>query len=217
MKKSVLFTTKCWKNDWYKFLGNAFERKWQSCQYPFDKKWLMLNNDVPEEAMDNFRADRIINVPAYADEVLDFFNLKREDFKGGFWYSIAELAELYFARDFDYLCHLSSDSLIVPPKDWITKGIEILKNEPQVSVVSPSSRVNTWHNEKGLDQYFSDQGYLIRVPEFRQKIYNFNKPELPDYPRHGGNSFEKKVAQYLINTNHFRRILDDVWLEHPAY
>jgi len=213
VKPKILFATKVWGGDFAKFLSGAFDRKWQSCCYPFTHKWLFINNGVP----DNASFDAItVKVSDYENKVLKFFNLTKDDFKGGYYYSIEELTELYLADEFDYLCHLSSDSIITPKGDWITPGIKILENEPNVSVVSPFSECNKW-DRKDYDNYFSDQGYLIRVKEFRQQIYNYRKPELPDYPPQSGETFEKRVAQYLINNNKKRRILYEFYLAHPQY
>ncbi len=210
----VLFTTKTWKEDYTKFLSGAFKRK--VLNYSFSERWLMLNNEVPKEVEFN-QPYRVIEVAKHAKQTLEFFNLTKEDFKGGYWYSIAELVCLYLAKDFDYLVWVQGDCLMEDSKGFVEKAIKILENKPHISVVSPTSEVNTWHNDLNLDQFFSDQCFVVRVKEFRQPIYNYNTPKLNQFPSHGGNSFERLAARYLHNNSKFRRILNEYHLFHPAY
>jgi hypothetical protein len=201
----TLFTTKCWQKDYLKYLKGEFDRKTPS--FPFDEKILFLNNGVPSLPF----PCKTVDVIPLIDEVLEFFDLKDSDFQGGFWYSIEELTELYVAKDFDYICHYASDCS--GGGQWVHDALTVLELEKDVSVVSPRSEVNTWHDRAGYDQFFSDQCYLIRVNEFRQRIYDY-PGTIPDYPEHGGNSFEHRVAKYLRANNKYRKILDAYWYDH---
>jgi len=213
-KPSVAFATKCWAGDFHKFLAGEFDRKADSCQYPFDEKWLMLNNEVPEGAFKDFKG-KTIDVLKEQAETLEFFDLTESDFKtdkgNGYWYSIAELTAIRLAEGFDYLCWVQSDCIIEPASDWITRGIEILEENPLISIISPGSKVNTYGE---IDAECSDQAFLIRVPEFRKRIYNYTEPNQDNYPSYGGQSFEYKVGQYLKNTGQRRMILYEHNLEH---
>ena len=51
---------------------------------------------------------------------------------------------------------------------------------------------------------FSDQMYLIRTADFKQRIYEYYDKASERYPRHGGESFEKKVDSWM-RQNHFLR------------
>jgi hypothetical protein len=211
----VLFATKCWGGDYTKFLSGTFKRKIP--RYPFTECWLFLNNAVPSKAFRGFSADKIIEVDDYAERTLNFFKLDKKDFNGGYVYSIAELVCLYLAKSFDYLCWIQGDCLMEDSVGFVGKSIKVLEKKPHISIVSPRSEVNTWHNDLGLDQFCSDQGFVVRIKEFRQPIYNYKMPTLNQYPSHGGNSFERLVGRYLRNNNKFRRILNEYYLFHPAY
>lgn len=200
----VLFCSKTYFGDYHKFLSGAFDRKVPP--YPFDDKILMLNNGVPEGV--KFPCKTLDVIPLI-DQVLDFYNLKHADIAKGFWYSIAELTAIYYAKDYDYLCWVQGDSLT--EGDWITPGIKILEEDKTVSAISPYSECNTW----GDDWHFSDQSFLIRVKEFRNPIYEVS--DVPDYPEYAGETFEKMCGNYLKKNHLTRKILHDFYQHHPAY
>lgn len=223
---SVSFWTKTWGKDYPQMLSTGYEKKWQSIGYEFDVLGIAINNKVPEGIADGFlgRADIILDVPKMEQAVLDYFYLKEEDFKGGMVYSIAELACIR-ACDTDYLCYVQGDCLTMGmlggkpggSGDWVTEGIEILEENPEIMVVSPASDVNTWHTEFGLDQEFSDQAWLVRTKDFQNDaIYKVPGTD-PNYPEYGGNSFEHMVGKYLKESGHFRKILKNFYAIHPAY
>ena len=211
----TIFATKTWKGDYTKFLSGAFKRKVP--KYGFVQKWLFLNNEVPKNSFNNFKEGKVFEVSKYAQKALEFFNLKKKDFRGGYKYSIAELVCLYLAKGFDYLVWVQGDCLIEETRGFVEKAIRILQDKEYVSAVSPNSEVNTWHKETGLDQFFSDQCFVVRIKEFRGQIYNYKQPKLNEFPKHGGDSFERLVARYFRNNNKFRRILNEYYLYHKAY
>lgn len=215
--ETVLFATKCWTGDWKKFLGGVFEKKSKLLDFNFNDKWLMLTPSVPKEAKSpSIYPCKAIDVENYEEEVKSFFKVKEEDFNGGYKYSIGELTAIYLAKDFDYLCYIQGD-VMPEPGDWITPGIKILKEKNNISVVSPLSECNTWHDRDGLDQFFSDQAFLVKVNEFRQPIYSYKTPVIGEYPPHGGDSFERLAARYLRNNNKYRMILKEYYVHHPQY
>ncbi len=122
----VLFSTKTWEGDWQKIVSGGFTRKVLAASYPFDSRLLVVNNTKQPRGIFEGFSDDVIFVEDLKDKTLAFFGLKEEDFKGGYYYSIAELAELQYAfgQDYDYLVHYASDT-ISTPGDWVSKGIEI--------------------------------------------------------------------------------------------
>src|SRR5574344_2438379 len=58
----------------------------------------------------------------------------------------------------------------------------------------------------GLSYGFSDQCYLIRVDEFKRRIYNFKNEASERYPKYGGELFEKRVDAYLRDNRRLRAI-----------
>lgn len=198
----VLFATKCWEKDWQKMLAGGFDRKVESCQYPFDASLLIINNGISNEGID-------------ALQEAFFFTSKVKNFSNP--YADAELLAVEKAIRYDYLCYVQGDCLISPASDWVTPAIKTLEENPHISVVSPASDCNTWHDPKThLDQFFSDHAFLIRVSEFRKPIYD-TEGVIPEFPPHGGQSFEHMAAKYLRKAGKYRYIMEDVWVNHPAY
>ncbi len=64
---------------------------------------------------------------------------------------------------------------------------------------------------------FSDHCYLIRPKDFIYEDFRLEEPELPEYPEHGGESFERRMARILHANNKKRYILTDFHYAHPGY
>jgi hypothetical protein len=223
-EKTVTFETKCYYNDW-EFLvkKNLISKMISNCNYNFSNRRLFLNNfdDYKEikHHVDNLIKNNIIDeyfiVSDYAEEAMKFFNLDKDGFKGGYYYSIAELVSIYLCKT-DFLLHFSSDAILQNDckVNWIESAIEVLHNNEDVVIANP-----TWdfkYNEaksesisEDADWYFSygfsDQCYLVKTDDFRQDIYNEINPLSERYPKYGGELFEKRVDSYIRN-HHLKRI-----------
>ena len=144
----------------------------------------------------------------HAEKVLEHFNLTKESFQKGYYYSIAELTGIYLCQS-PYLLHFSSDAFM-GKKDynWIKQALEQLSTKEDVAVANP-----TWNckfeeakNEsfEETDQFyvgygFSDQCYLVKTELFKQQIYSTQHPDSERYPLYGGELFEKRVDSYMRN------------------
>jgi hypothetical protein len=200
-------------------IGNSYfyegylEQKILNCNYKFDKKILYINNvedlDLVKKEADKLVSKSLIDsyyvVEEYADRVLKYFNIEEESFKGGYYYSIAELTSIYLC-DTEYLLHFSSDSY--PNKnlnyDWIDKGIKLLKEDSKVVVVNPGwyfedAATDTDSREWSYEKGFSDQAYLIETAFFKRPIYNEYHPASDRFPEYGGELFEKRVDSFIQN------------------
>lgn len=201
-------------------LAGGFDRKVEACNYPFDDKMIILNNaEYPDRIIDQL--EELTENATYAQ---DLKHAIARDFKvhDPNVYALSELVAIWIARSdpetdwHDYLVYVQGDC--ITQGDWIKKGIKILEENPDVSVVSPASEVNTWHDPvTKKDHYMSDQAWLVRVEEFRNpEVYQYSlkMPQDPDYPDYGGNSFEHMVGQYLKATGKYRYIVEDAWTIH---
>ncbi len=219
----VTFETKVWEQDWkYILTGDYLDKMITNCNYIFEKKNLMINNVNDREKVAKYAEikknqgiiDNYYFVEDYADEVLLHFGIKKEDFLGGYYYSIAELVGIYLCTT-KYLLHFSSDSFISfnNSKVWIENAIEIFNKRNDIIVANP-----TWNYSfveakeesfETLERFylgsgFSDQCYLIKTDIFKKKIYEEKNIESNRYPKYGGELFEKRVDSYMKNNNLFR-------------
>lgn len=218
----LTFETKCYENDWEFILkGSYLQRMIERCNYPFTQRVVMINNVQNKKRVCAY-ADKKIRegiidayyiVDDYAKNALEFFDIEASSFRGGYYYSIAELVSIYLCET-EYLLHFSGDSF--PDNGhstWISDAIQILSNRPEIVVANAN-----WDKEfllaeeesfDSLDDFFlghgfSDQCYLIRTNDFRRPIYNEHHALSARYPEYGGELFEKRVDSYMRNHQLYR-------------
>jgi hypothetical protein len=219
----VTFETKVWEKDWeYLLKGDYLDKLIAAHKYEFSKKQIVINNvndralveQYCKQKMEEGIIDCYYVVADLQDEVLAYFDLSRDSFKGGYNYSIAELVGIYKCET-PFLLHYSSDSYFQSTHhNWIDEAIHVMSNQPHIVVANP-----TWNGkfaeakQESFDQLdnfyigygFSDQCYLIKTHYFKNKIYNETHIESQRYPTYGGELFEKRVDAYM-RTMHKHRI-----------
>ena len=186
------------------------------CNIAFDERVLFINNvsDIDEVRqyadvkIKNNVIDKYYLVDDYADKALDFFNISKNSFKGGYYYSIAELVGIYLCKT-QYLLHFSSDSTLEKNQsDWIEQALAVFSTQKNVLVANPTWDFKYKEAKKEsigeLDDFylgygFSDQCYLIRADDFKKDIYNETHEASNRYPEYGGDLFEKRVDSYMRN------------------
>lgn len=219
----LTFETKIWEKDWRFILqGHYLQTEIERCATNFEDKMLMINN-VNDITAVKKRADvlvakgvidRYIYVADFAQEVMGFFGITKEDFKGGYYYSIAELTSLYLCNT-EFLLHFSGDALMrKDSSNWVNAGMEILRTQPNVTSVNACGN-NDFEGAKTEASYekegflygkgFSDQNYLVHVPTFKQIDFCTQHPDSDlRYPKYGGELFEKRVDAYMQNNGKVR-------------
>lgn len=223
---TVSFETKVWEGDWELILKtNRLKNLIEACNHEFEKKILLINN-VNDLSAALKAADRLvkigviteyINVQEHAKEALDHFELSKQSLGLGYYYSIAELVSLYLSKT-KYLLHFSGDSRIAneSPKNWLETGIKVLESNPRIKVVNLGwDKSGSKEREEKVSETpeywnsigFSDQMYLVRTKDFREKIYNFHHPYSDRYPQYGGELFEKRVDSWLRVHDFYRATL----------
>lgn len=218
----ITFETKIWEKDWeYILKGDYLEKNISANKFKFTKKQIIINNVDNRKLVEKY-CERKINegiidcyysIEDFEKEVLDYFDISKNSFNGGFYYSIAELLGIYKCQT-EFLLHFSGDSYINKNnQNWIEESIKVMRNNPDIVVANP-----TWNNkfheaEKGsfdevenffLGYGFSDQCYLIRKNDFMKKIYNEKNIESERYPKYGGELFEKRIDAYMRNNSKYR-------------
>ncbi len=213
--------TKCWENDWEillttKYLENKFAR---NC-YDFDEKLLFINNvNDPEKVRkyaEKAKSKGVITgyhiVADYADEALKFFDIDKSSFGKGYVYSISELVAIYLCRT-DYLLHFSGDTTLARRSSWIERTLELFERNPKIKTATPlwtvmldlaKAEAIEEDGEFYIGYGFSDQCYLVKVSDFRARIYNETNASSARYPKYGGELFEKRVDAYMRNHGWYR-------------
>jgi hypothetical protein len=218
----VTFEIKVYENDWkYILKGDYLDKIIARCNYPFKRRVLFINNVDNLEEVKKYANKKITDgvldayyvVDGYADKALKYFNIEKESFKGGYYYSISELVSIYLCQT-EYLLHFSSDSFLAESTiNWIDDAIKVFKERDDIIVANP-----TWDFEykeaeeesiSEIDDFyigygFSDQCYLIKSNVFKGQIYNEKNIVSEKYPKYGGELFEKRVDSFMRNQNKFR-------------
>ncbi len=221
-RKTVTFETKCYENDWeYLLKAGRLEKAVGLCRYPFDRVVLHINNVKDPDKVAAYASrllhsgviSDVVRVSDYAGQVLDAFGCDAESFKGGYYYSIAEMTAIYLCKT-DYLLHFSSDTIMANREEWIGSAIGRMEENPEILVANPTWNDKFHRAREGSitedDAFytghgFSDQCYLIAPARFRSPIYNERHPvSQRDFPPYGGESFEKRVDAYMRNHGYLR-------------
>jgi hypothetical protein len=216
MTPTVTLETKCWEGDWKHILEGEWLRLLAERNVcPFSEKILIINN-VKETSVVSRHAERAIQrgwitkyiiVAEHAAEALDFFSVSRESLGIGYPYSIAELVGIFLCRS-DFLLHYAGDCMPAASSDWVSRAVRLMSQDPRVKICNLHPGKNPGGERHGLvdetddfyiDRGFSDQCYLVRTEDFRQRIYNESHPDSARYPRYGGELFEKRVDSWLRN------------------
>lgn len=227
--RTVTFETKCYEKDWRLLFSGHIEKLIEDCDYPFDKKILHINN-VDDVTLVKKEADKLIDkgiidsyivVEPYAEEVLRFFQIDKDSFNGGYYYSITELTAIYLC-DTDYLVHFSGDSSLVHKNgyNWIKDSLDLFEKDEKVICTNPTWMYEDLNFSKDMWRYelgFSDQVYCIITDIFKKPIYNEKNSASERYPKHGGDSFEKRIDSYLRNKDLYRGNHRHVFYKSPLY
>lgn len=212
--RSVTFATNCWEKDWKHILLNSdYLEKHQIAynQYPFCEKLLIINNVDDLEAVKRAAQEKvdagIITRFVVAEDVLEFFGLKRSNFNDWQYYNaLGPLSAIYQAKG-EYLLYLTGDVFLKKPVRWIYRATRYMEKNSIVKVanlawnnrddeVKKESYRRTW-NFWVAKEGFSDQMFLVRTKDFQAPIYGEIREDSHHYPR--GDVFEKRVFSTMKN------------------
>lgn len=130
-------------------------------------------------------------------------------------YTAPEMVEMHLANESraKYWVHYASD-VGLSDWEWWKDAMPLLEDYAVVMPFWASEGLDTWvswaKREPGQKTFettpwgiethmFSDQCFMVKLP-FKPNL-NCRHPIKQHYPAHGGNSFERRVAQWLARTN----------------
>lgn len=227
LRPTVTFATSCWEKDWRVILGDSdylSVRQIAHHAFPFTERLLVINNVIDLEEVKRAaqkKVDRgILTRFAVAGDILDFFQLKRDEFNDWQYYNaLGPLTAIHEAAS-DYLLFLTGDVYLKRKVDWIGKAIRFMEKNRNAKVANLTWNDNYLEAKKESSrrswnffiakQGFSDQMFLVRTNDFRGPIYGEIRPDSAHYPR--GDVFEKRVFSYMKN-----RGWERITYRHGAY
>lgn len=229
MTRSVTVETKVWEGDYEIILGtDRLEKMIGRNSHTFDKRVVYVNNvkdyekvsALCQHKIDQGIIDSFVLVKDFAEEALDFFGLTKESLGAGYVYSISELVSIYLCKT-DYLLHFAGDACLKKRYQWMEPTFDLFEKNPDIMVATlvwngrlDQVRKESFHEDRDFCYCygFSDQMYLVRTADFRQRIYDEKHAFSERYPKYGGELFEKRVDSWMRN-NDCKRV---VW-KHGSY
>ena len=233
--QTVTFATSCWENDWKMILQGDYlaDKQINPHGTAFERRILIINN-VRDPKKVSEAAQKKVEQEVLSDfylsqekdkEIMEFFCLKREDFKAGpdahlypgvnndwvYFNALAPLAAIYYCRT-DYLLYLTGDSYLTDKVVWIPAAINQMEKKPKFKVANLTWNLN--YKEAKKESYredkdfyiakegFSDQFFLVKTEEFQKPIYGEIRKDSSHFPR--GDVFERRVYSYLKNRGFLR-------------
>lgn len=118
--ETITFETKCYENDWeFVLKTNYLDEMLQRLPCSFEHKQLIINNvsDVSlvckyaDEKVKAGIIDAYYIAEDFAKDSLSFFQINKNSFGNGYYYSISELVGLYLSKT-TYHLHFSSDAIM---------------------------------------------------------------------------------------------------------
>jgi hypothetical protein len=218
---SITFATNCWEKDWDILLKTNFlENKILRNETTFTKKTLLINNVKNREKVEAYAKKNVTKgvitdyffVEDYINEAMKRFELTKETFGKGYYYSNHELVSIYLC-DTDYLLYFTGDTWLGEKVGWVEPSIVEMEKNLNYKVANPvwngkydeakkeaKSEIKSFYVGFG----FSDQCFLVRTNDFKAPIYNESNPLSERYPKYGGETFEKRVDSWMQNHNFLR-------------
>lgn len=204
-------------------------------------KTIIVNNVSSLEELEklkcNFSGDvDFINSNEIEKEALNFFrcNLSRSEIS--YWYSIQHFCGIYdaFKKGEDFFLHIGADCtpFLEDIRGFIEDSINIINDDPSVLVTTiPWSEgdftetglheQNIYHTEKRSDSFwfskvFSDQFFLSSTKKIKEVDFNIQE-DLHPFPGYGGDSFEKRLCNYMIKSDKYRAIYKKNYYLHKSF
>lgn len=233
---SVTFATSCWERDWKQILLDPLylaQRQIANHLFSFSEKILMINNvsdlnavcQAAQMKVDEGVLSRYVVAHDIAEEVLSFFQLKRDDFQPGsdahryhgvnpdwiYYNALGPLCAIYLCSS-DYLLYLTGDVRLDEPIEWIGEALRLMEKDSRYKVANltwnqryDEARRESFGKKNSFyvaQEGFSDQLFLVKRADFRLPIFGEIREDASHFPR--GDVFEKRVFSAMKNREWLR-------------
>ena len=169
-------------------------------------------------------------------EAVSAFNCDLHPRETSYRYSIQYFCALYFAltQNIKYVLNVGADCRMsdLEIEDYIIESASLLDSDPSVLLTTiPWSEGNfeetgnheqdTYHITKRHDLFWfskvvSDQVFFSSPHKLQEVDFNI-KENLHSFPAYGGDSFEKRLCNYLISSDCYRAIYKKYSYYHNSY
>lgn len=194
------------------------------------KKTIIVNNvssllelnslkDLISEEVEFISSDLI------CQEALDFFNCDLSRSESSYWYSIQHFCGLYdsFKKGEEFFFHIGADCtpFFENLENYIEDSMRLLNSDESVLATtipwSEGDFTETGMHEQNIynitkrsdlfwfSKVFSDQIFFTSVSRMKQVDFNI-KENIHPFPGYGGDSFEKRLCNYMIVSDKYRSI-----------
>ncbi len=179
------------------------------------EKTILINNVVDEDHVkdlaSHYQNVRTIVVKDHAEEAKKVFKLDINEKTLGYYYTIQYFVLLLIAKC-PYILHVSPDCLPVFDDDFLPRSIKELEIENVLTTTIP---IRDWMEAKNesyseTDNFFhartfADHFFFAKTEELKKANYNTDY-EGDFTPGYGGNSFERRLRMFMMNTGKVRAI-----------
>lgn len=230
----ITFEVLVWENDYRHVLSSHFlDNLRQNLNSDFSCKRLLVNQVISRHNVNRLLKnihffDEVVFVQDYFSDALDSLQIDNSFSRHEEQYSRGQFVGLAKC-DTQYLFHINADIEIsnrsqVP---FVKHGVEVLQNSDEILAFSPKWAFKTSTGDLiGVDGHllerkktltvgdreysackgFSDNCFLVDAPRLRSINWSTVSNHTNSYPIYAGNSFEKRIANYVFNSSYFRAI-----------
>ena len=247
---SVCLATALYEKTYNHYIENDKLRVWlNKFNYPFDEIIILFNNISQEgfeecvKYLQTFTDKKITFAfsQSMTDEVISTFKLDPNYHNlPGYWYSIANFAQLVISKS-DYVMYICEDISVVHPSDTFVKdSIEALENNPDCIATSmnwswigadPKTKLGhdageeeEWYtkpkhkNDKFyLTNGFGDHIYFSSREKLLSIDYNTSHPFVNRFPGYSGQSFDKRLNSYQTIHEMYRYVHKKLHYSHIGW
>lgn len=141
---------------------------------------------------------------------------------------IGDTGDFYFKPEFEAVMNCKTEYIlwyscdVDPPRtDWLTEALPLLEKYAIVTCRWDNVDIRL-HEEDMVERtdfgwttyLFSDQCYLAKTKTMQEMDYDVEHEIKDKYPEHGGNSFERRVGQWLAHNEKPMAVLDGHFYRH---
>jgi|GEM_PF-4714593 len=236
----ITLNTTIWDGDFDQVLD---EKSWfLNYQNDLVKEKLITVNNVKKENLARLQEKiknaqtkhkiRVIFVDDVKEEAKKFFNLKIDESTLGYYYTIQYFVFILKCSE-PYVFNVSADCDVFFENDYFVESIKALKADEKAvaTTLSWNQDMNVGLHEQNemfkkfgykkpeLENFyysvgFSDQVFFADIAKLKNVDFNIQNKEASQFPKYGGECFEKRLCSYFLAHHSYRLIYKKYYYVH---